>query len=67
MLDEGFLGNTALYPTLAHDDKVLALYRAAIDTVFEKISDTLKAGGIDSVLNILDNKVCQSGFKRLLK
>ncbi len=67
MLDEGFLGNTALYPTLAHNEDVLALYRNAIDTVFEKIAQTLKLGGIDAVMHALDGKVCQSGFKRLLK
>ncbi len=67
MLDEGFLGNTCLYATLAHNDEILALYRDAMDKVFYKIRTILDKGGIEAVLEALDGKVCQSGFKRLLK
>ena len=67
MLNEGFLGNTALYPTLAHTEDVLKRYREAIDSVFAKIADILKNGGKDAVLEAIDGKVCQTGFKRLLK
>lgn len=67
MLEEGFLGNTAFYPTLAHNEEVLALHREALDKVFGQIADILKKGGIDAVLETLDGKVCQIGFKRLLK
>ena len=67
MLDEGFLANTACYPTLAHNDQVVARYYDAIDVVFGKIADILKKGGKEAVLEALDGKVCQSGFKRLLK
>ena len=67
MLDEGFLANTAIYPTLAHDDEVLDKYRAAMDKVFCKIAEILKKGGEEAVLEAIDGKVCQTGFKRLLK
>ncbi len=67
MLDEGFLANTACDPTLAHNYEIVARYRDAIDVVFGKIADLLKKGGKESVLEALDGKVCQAGFKRLLK
>lgn len=67
MLQEGFLANTAIYPTLAHDDEVLDKYKAAMDNVFCKISEILKKGGEEAVLEAIDGKVCQTGFKRLLK
>ncbi len=67
MLDEGFLAGTGAYPTLAHTDEIVDLYVAAIDRVFEKIAAILKEGGKEAVLKAIDGKVCQSGFKRLLK
>ena len=66
MLREGFLGGTGLYPTLAHNEKILALYREAIDRVFAQIAATLKKGGKEAVLEAIGGPVCQSGFKRLL-
>ena len=66
MLEEGFLGNTAIYPTLAHTDEVLAKYREAMDRVFSRMADILKTGGKDAVLEVLDGQVCQTGFRRLL-
>lgn len=67
MLDEGFLGNTGIYPTLAHNDDILALYREAIDKVFLKIATLYAKGGKEEILAAIDGKVCQTGFKRLLK
>ena len=66
MLDEGFIANVSFYPTLAHNEKIVALYAEAIDRVFAKIAE-IKKGGKDAILAALDGKVCQSGFKRLLK
>ncbi len=66
MLKEGFLGNNAIYPTLAHTDEVLALYREAIDKVFAEIAATIKKGGKEAVLEAIGGPVCQTGFKRLL-
>lgn len=67
MLKEGFLGNTALYPTLAHTDEILELHRAALDRVFEKIGSILKTGDKNDILEAIGGPVCQSGFKRLVK
>ena len=66
MLKEGFLGSPSIYPTLAHDEKVLALYNEAIDRVFAKIAEISKAGGKDAVLAAIGGPVCQTGFKRLI-
>jgi len=65
MLKEGFLGNTAIYPTLAHTEEVLALHREAIDRVFEKLGKIIPQGE-QAILDAIGGPVCQSGFKRLL-
>ena len=62
MLEHGFLGNNAIYPTLAHTPEILDLHRKAVDKVFGSIAAHIKAGDIDA---ILDGQVCHSGFKRL--
>lgn len=67
MLEEGFLGNTAIYPTLAHTDEILALYRDAMDRVFEKIAAVLAKGSREAVLDAIGGPVCHAGFARLLK
>ena len=66
MLREGFLGNTAIYPTLAHTDDILALHREALDRVFSRIGQILQKGGIETVNEEIGGRVCQSGFKRLV-
>jgi glutamate-1-semialdehyde aminotransferase len=65
MLKEGFLGNIAIYPTLAHTDEILAKYRVAIDKVFAQIAEIQK-GGKEAILEAIGGPVCLSGFKRLL-
>ena len=65
MLKEGFLGNTAIYPTLAHTDEVLAKYRVAIDKVFAQIAEIQK-GGVEAIKDAIGGPVCLSGFARLL-
>ena len=67
MLKEGFLGNTGMYPTLAHTDEILALHREAIDRVFAKIGKILESGDKQDVLDAIGGPVCQSGFARLVK
>ena len=66
MLKEGFLGNTGIYPTLAHTDEVLTLHREAVDRVFEQIGQILRKGGKEAVLEAIGGPVCQTGFKRLI-
>ena len=62
MLEQGFLGNTAIYPTLAHTPDILDKYRDAIDRVFGRIAKHIKEG---DVLEAIDGDICHSGFTRL--
>ena len=62
MLEKGFLGNTAIYPTIAHTPDILDKHRLALDEVFERIASIIKAGCIDAVLG---GSVCHAGFRRL--
>ncbi|HOW72519.1 MAG TPA: aminotransferase class III-fold pyridoxal phosphate-dependent enzyme [Phycisphaerae bacterium] len=62
MLERGFLAGCTLYPTLAHDDEVVAAYGAAIDEVFGRMAEALQA---DTVRRQLKGPVAHSGFKRL--
>jgi glutamate-1-semialdehyde 2,1-aminomutase len=62
MLKKGFLGNTAIYPTIAHNDAVLEKYERAIDEVFGEIADILKKGDITKSIG---GEEAHTGFKRL--
>ena len=66
MLEEGFLGNNAFYPTLAHNDEIMAKYEAAVDRVFAKMSEVLKKDDREAIVEAIGSPACQSGFKRLL-
>ena len=66
MLKEGFLGNTAIYPTLAHTDEILSIHREAVDKVFCQIGETIRKGGKEAILEAIGGPVCFTGFKRLL-
>lgn len=63
MLRRGFLGNTAIYPTLAHTPEIVAKYEAAVDEVFAQIADVLKSGDLAAAL---DGPVCDSDFRRVI-
>lgn len=63
MLERGFLAGTGLYPTLAHDDRVVALYGEAIDEVFSEIAEALAKGDAAARLK---GPVAHSGFRRLV-
>jgi glutamate-1-semialdehyde 2,1-aminomutase len=67
MLRQGFLGNTSMGPTLAHTPEILALHRAAVDTAFGNISQILRKGDRQAVLDAIGGPVCQSGFGRLVQ
>ena len=66
MLKEGFLANNSLDPTLAHNEQILAIHREAVDKVFYQISEILKKGGKEAVLEAIGGPVCQTGFQRLI-
>lgn len=67
MLKEGFLGNTAIYPTLAHTDEILSLHREVTGKVFDEIGSLMKKGGIEEARAAIGGPVCLSGFARLIK
>ncbi len=62
MLERGFLAGMIIYPTLAHNDKIVDLYGEAIDEVFSEITEALSAGIVKDKLR---GPVADSGFKRL--
>ena len=66
MLKEGYLGGGSCYPTLAHNEQVLAQHREVIDKVFCKIAQINRAGGKEAILEAIGGPVAQTGFKRLL-
>lgn len=67
MLKQGFLANTAIYPTLAHTPEILDKHRAAVDHVFAEISQILQKGSRQAILDAIGGPVCQSGFGRLVR
>jgi len=62
MLERGFLGGTAIYPTVAHTDEIVNKYDQAIDKVFGQIAIAIKQ---DKVMESLKGPVAHSGFRRL--
>ncbi|MBN1642028.1 MAG: aminotransferase class III-fold pyridoxal phosphate-dependent enzyme [Anaerolineae bacterium] len=63
MLEQGYLAGTAIYPTMAHSDEVVARYGEAIDLVFAEIAAALAEGDVEARLK---GPVAHSGFSRLL-
>ncbi|HHW32145.1 MAG TPA: aminotransferase class III-fold pyridoxal phosphate-dependent enzyme [Clostridiaceae bacterium] len=63
MLERGFLGNTAIYVTAAHNEEIVEKYSKAIDEVFAIQAEAIKE---DKIEELLKGPVCHSGFKRLL-
>lgn len=66
MLEEGFLGNNAIYPTLAHTEEIVDKYEVAVDNVFGKMGVILGNEDYEALLEAIGGPVCQSGFARLL-
>ena len=63
MMEQGFLAGYSIYPTLAHTDELVGLHGEALDRVFARMADLLKAG---KVREALKGPVAHSGFRRLL-
>lgn len=63
MLKKGYLANTAVYTSIAHDNQTIEDYFSALDEVFAQISDC--ESGKESITNLLEYPVCQTGFQRL--
>lgn len=62
MLEKGFLANLGVYPTMAHNDEIVARFGCAIDEVFGEIAAALDAGDVKERLN---GPTAHSGFRRL--
>lgn len=60
MLKQGFLASTSFYASTAHSESIIQEYFAALDSVFDRISDFSAISEIP-----LDGPVCHDGFKRL--
>ena len=63
MLGHGFLAGTAIYPTLAHTESIVARYAEALHTVFAELAATLAQG---RVVDLLEGPPAHQGFRRLL-
>jgi len=66
MLKQGFMANTGMYPTLAHNEEVLKIHREALDKVFAEMAAIVKKGGKEAVIEAIGGPVCQTGFARLI-
>lgn len=62
MLDKGFLAAAAIYPTLAHNDAIMARFSAAVDETFGRLAELIRADAVAKALNGVEAK---TGFKRL--
>ena len=63
MLQHGFLAGTAIYPTLAHTESIVARYAEALDDVFAELAAALDRG---RVADLLEGPLAHTGFRRLL-
>ena len=62
MLERGFLGTVAIYPTAAHTEEIVQKYDRAIDEVFGQISLAIKQ---DKLSGLLKGPIAHAGFRRL--
>ncbi len=62
MLKFGFLSTTGYYASYAHKKNDIEEYLEVVDKVFELISSALQN---DTIEELLEDKVCHGGFKRL--
>jgi len=63
MLKHGFLAGSAIYPTLAHTESVVAQYAEALDAVFGELARALNQGTVPA---LLEGPPAHQGFRRLL-
>lgn len=62
MLDKGFIANTSIYPTLAHNDENVSLYGKAVDEVFAQIAEIIENNKVN---DFLKTPQAQTDFARL--
>lgn len=62
MLERGFLGGPAIYPTLAHTPDIVELYTRAIGEVFGELADIARRGDVAAYRA---HEAAERGFGRL--
>jgi glutamate-1-semialdehyde 2,1-aminomutase len=62
MLRRGFLASSGFYPTLAHEERHVDAYLAAVEPVFAELAESLRLG---DTRERIGGPVKQSGFARL--
>lgn len=63
MLSKGFLAGTSFYPTIAHNEKIIAAYKQALAETFGCLSQVIKENSFEKWPK---EEKAQSGFSRLL-
>ncbi len=63
MLDRGYLAGTAIYPTLAHTDAIVAGFEKAVEEAFGVLAQAIAEG---DAAQRLRGPAAHEGFKRLL-
>ena len=63
MLSKGFLAGTSFYPTLAHNEKIIAAYKQALAETFGSLSQVIKENSFEKWPK---EEKAHSGFSRLL-
>ena len=62
-LKNGFLASTNFYSSITHNERILDNYSDILEETYSVINDCIK--GNKRIDNLLNTKVCHSGFKRL--
>lgn len=62
MLKKGFLASSIVYVSIAHSEKIIDSYFAALEPIFKIISECENGRPINS---ILEGPICHDGFRRL--
>ena len=62
LLDRGFLGTNAFYPTLAHQPSTVEAYLEALDESFAALASAISDGNVTKYLR---GPIASSGFSRL--
>ena len=63
LLKKGYLGANSIYACIHHTDTILEGYFHQLDSIFERIGRCHR--GLENINDLLDGKICQSGFGRL--
>ena len=65
MIDRGFLTGSGFYPSVAHKERHVDLYLAALEPVFAELTDVIRYGDVMERLQSAGVSVRHTGFSRL--